>query len=116
MKEQSLNFFGDGSTKRDYTYVSDTVEGVFNALHYQQSNYEIFNLGNNNVVSLSEMLNCLEQVFGKKAIINKMPEQIGDVSVTYANIGKAQQFLNYQPSTPFEEGIKKFKEWLMINE
>jgi UDP-glucuronate 4-epimerase len=116
LKEQSLNFFGDGSTKRDYTYVSDTVEGVFNALHYQQSNYEIFNLGNNNVVSLSEMLNALEQVLEKKAIINKMPEQIGDVSVTYANIGKAQQFLNYQPSTPFEEGIIKFKEWLMVNE
>ena len=115
LNQEPLNFFGDGSTRRDYTYVADTVEGVFNALHYEQSNYEIFNLGNHHVVSLSEMLHTIELALDKKAIINRMPEQMGDVSITYANIDKAAQFLQYAPSTSFEKGIQLFTAWLMNN-
>jgi len=115
LNNEPLNFFGDGSTRRDYTYVEDTVEGVFNALHYDQSNYEIFNLGNHHVVSLSEMLHTIELALDKKAIINQLPEQMGDVSVTYANIDKAAQHLHYAPSTSFEKGIQLFTAWLMNN-
>ncbi len=115
LNQEPLNFFGDGNTRRDYTYVADTVEGVFNALHYEQSNYEIFNLGNHHVVSLSEMLHTIELALDKKAIINRMPEQMGDVSITYANIDKAAQFLQYAPSTSFEKGIQLFTAWLMNN-
>ena len=115
LKDEPLNFFGDGSTRRDYTYVADTVEGVFNALHYERSQFEIFNLGNRHVVSLSEMLHTIENALDKKAIINRMPEQMGDVSVTYANIDKAAQYLNYSPSTSFANGINLFRDWLMNN-
>lgn len=115
LNDQPLNFFGDGSTKRDYTFVADTVEGVFNALHYDGSSYEIFNLGNHHVVSLAEMLNILEKALNKKAIINSMPEQMGDVSITYADIQKAADKLRYTPSTPFEKGIDIFRDWLMGN-
>ena len=115
LNNEPLNFFGDGSTRRDYTYVADTVEGVFNALHYDQSNYEIFNLGNHHVVSLSEMLHTIELALDKKAIINQLPEQMGDVSVTYANIDKAAQHLHYAPSTSFKKGIQLFTAWLMNN-
>jgi len=115
LNEQPLNFFGDGSTKRDYTFVADTVEGVFNALHYEASDYDIFNLGNHHVVSLSEMLHSLENALNKKAIINKLPEQMGDVSITFADIQKASEKLKYSPSTPFEQGITIFKEWLLNN-
>jgi UDP-glucuronate 4-epimerase len=113
INNEPINFFGDGSTKRDYTYVKDIVAGVFNALSYDQSNYEVFNLGNHRTVSLSEMVSTLENVFDKKAIINYLPEQPGDVSITYADIAKAKKFLNYNPQTNFEEGVLHFKNWLL---
>lgn len=113
INNEPINFFGDGSTKRDYTYVSDIVSGVFNALTYNHSNYEVFNLGNHNTVSLKEMVETLESVFDKKAIINYMPEQPGDVSITYADIDKAKRLLNYQPKTEFKEGVQHFKNWLL---
>lgn len=109
---QPISFFGDGTTKRDYTFYADTVEGIFNAVHYTQSQYEIINLGNHQTVSLAEMLSTLEEILGKKAIINQLPEQSGDVSITYADISKAHRLLNYSPSTPFKEGMLKFKDWL----
>lgn len=112
INREPLNFFGDGNTKRDYTYVKDIVEGVFNALHYSASPYEIFNLGNHHVVSLSDMLQTLEKQLNEKAIINQMPEQMGDVAITYADISKAATYLNYQPNTPFETGIHHFIQWL----
>ena len=112
MKGEPINFFGDGSTRRDYTYVTDTVEGVFNALHYTGSNYEIFNLGNHQTISLSEMIATLETAFDKKAILNRLPEQQGDVPVTFADISKAHQLLNYAPQINFHQGILNFKDWL----
>lgn len=113
INNEPINFFGDGSTKRDYTYVTDIVSGVFNALTYNQSNYEVFNLGNHNTVSLKEMVETLESVFDSKAKINYMPEQMGDVSITYADIDKAKRLLNYQPKTEFKVGIQHFKNWLL---
>ncbi|MEO6670569.1 MAG: NAD-dependent epimerase/dehydratase family protein [Ferruginibacter sp.] len=113
MNGQPIQFFGDGTTRRDYTYVADTVQGIYNALQYTRTAYEVFNLGNHQTVSLSEMIATLETVFNKKAIIEKMPEQMGDVPITYADISKAQQLLNYSPKTDFKTGVELFKKWLI---
>jgi len=109
---EAINFFGNGSTRRDYTYVADTVQGIFNAIQYTRTPFEVFNLGNHHTISLSEMIHTLETVFNKKAIIKHLPEQMGDVPITYADISKAEQLLNYVPKTNFKQGITKFKNWL----
>jgi UDP-glucuronate 4-epimerase len=116
LNNEVINVFGDGSTKRDYTYVADIVEAVYNALNYDQTQYEIINLGNRQTVSLAEMIKTIEDVFQKKAIVNQLPEQIGDVPQTWADINKAQELLKYSPKTPFKEGVIKFKEWLVSND
>jgi len=113
LAQQPIDFYGDGNTKRDYTYIDDIVNGVVSALYYDKTNYEIINLGNHHTVSLSEMLSVLEDVLDVKAIINQLPEQPGDVALTYADISKAGQLLKYHPETPFREGIVQFKNWLI---
>lgn len=112
LQGEEIPVYGDGSTRRDYTFVADTVKGIVSALDYQDSMYEIINLGNRKTVSLSEMIETLEKVLGVKANINRLAEQAGDVPQTYADISKAQELLNYQPQTSFEEGIKSFYEWI----
>jgi len=109
---EAINFFGNGSTRRDYTYVANTVQGIFNAIQYTRTLFEVFNLGNYHTISLSEMIHTLETVFNKKAIIKHLPEQMGDVPITYADISKPEQLLNYVPKTNFKQGITKFKNWL----
>lgn len=109
---QPIPVFGDGSTRRDYTFVKDTVEGIIGALHYADSNFEIFNLGNDRTVTLSEMIETIESVVGKKAIIERQPEQPGDVSQTWAEISKSQKLLNYAPKTSFKKGVEAFYAWL----
>lgn len=111
LNQDPIPFFGDGKTRRDYTYVGDIVEGVIAALHYKDSLYEIINLGNHQTVSLEEMLLTIETVLEKKAIIDQKPEQPGDVPQTFASIEKARRLLNYQPKTSFEEGVRKFYHW-----
>ncbi len=110
---EPINYFGDGTTLRDYTYVKDTVAGIISAMQYDQSNFEIINLGNNHPVSLSKLVSTLEKVLNKKAILNLLPEQEGDVPLTCADISKAQQLLNYHPQTKLEDGLKYFVEWLL---
>jgi len=112
--EQPIPFYGDGSSKRDYTYVDDIVNGIAACLKYESSLYEIINLGNNAPVSLTELVQTIEEVVGKKAIYNKLPDQIGDVPVTYADINKAGNILGYQPSVKLNDGIKIFFEWLKL--
>lgn len=109
LNSEAINFFGNGITRRDYTYVADTVQGIFNAIQYTRTPFEVFNLGNHHTISLSEMIHTLETVFNKKAIIKHLPEQMGDVPITYADISKAEQLLNYVPKTNFKQGITKFK-------
>lgn len=106
-----IDFFGDGNTLRDYTYVADIVSGIMAAMQYEKTMFEIVNLGNNHPVSLSEMVATLETVLNKKAILNKLPMQEGDVPSTCADITKAQEILGYHPATSFEDGIKKFVAW-----
>ena len=109
---EAIPVFGDGSSRRDYTFIEDILKGIRGAIDYRDSKYEIINLGNHNTVSLSEMIATIEEVFGQKAIINRLPNQPGDVPQTYADISKAQKLLGYQPKTNFHEGIQAFKNWM----
>ncbi len=109
-KGETIKKFGDGSSKRDYTYVGDFVEGFVSALD-KKFGYEIFNLGNNTPVSLNEFIQTIEDITNKKAIINQMGMQPGDVDITYADISKAKSLLDYNPKTNISEGLTKFYEW-----
>ena len=104
--------FGDGSTRRDYTYVDDVVEGIRSALTYTASSYEVINLGNNKTVSLREMIEALEQALGVPANLEWLPEQPGDVPRTWANVDKARRLLGYEPRTLFAAGVGRFVESL----
>jgi UDP-glucuronate 4-epimerase len=115
IKGEPINVFGEGNTQRDYTFVDDIVEGIIAALHYKKTNFEIFNLGNHETISLNRMIRTLEKHLGLKAIINRMPEQDGDVPITFADISKAQALLDYHPSVKFDEGVYKFIRWYKSN-
>ncbi|HET9431213.1 MAG TPA: GDP-mannose 4,6-dehydratase [Chitinophagaceae bacterium] len=110
-----ITVYGDGSTSRDYTYVDDTVEGIIGAIGYEQSNFEIINLGNNYTIPLMDLIRAIEEVTGKKAIIETMPDQPGDVPKTYADISKAKRLLGYQPKTKLMDGLRSFYDWLIRN-
>lgn len=102
--------FGDGSTARDYTYVTDTVEGIL-ACTRTEFGYEIFNLGESQTVTLSQLIDLLEESLGTKAVIDRQPPQSGDVPVTFADITKAKRKLGYNPKVKIAEGIPLFVEW-----
>ena len=102
--------FGDGSTARDYTYVTDTVEGVM-ACTQKEFGYEIFNLGESQTVTLSHLIELLEKSLGQKATIDRQPPQPGDVPITFADITRARQHLGYNPKIKIAEGIPLFVEW-----
>jgi UDP-glucuronate 4-epimerase len=108
---EPIPVFGDGSTRRDYTYITDIVDGILTALQYQSSNYEIINLGNDHTVTLTEMIQTIETVVGKKAEINRLPQQPGDVPQTWANVAQAKELLSYQPTTSFKQGVTEFYNW-----
>lgn len=115
LKDEPIAMFGDGSTSRDYTYVDDTVQGVLSAIDYNKTSFEIINLGNNYAVSLKDLVAAIEDVMGKKAIINQQPEQPGDVPRTFADISKAKGLLNYNPKTELKNGLIKFYDWFLQN-
>lgn len=102
--------FGDGSTARDYTYVSDTVSGII-ACTNREFGFEIFNLGNSNTVTLAKLIELLQRELNMEAQLDRRPPQPGDVPITYADISKAQQMLGYDPKVPIEEGIRRFIAW-----
>jgi UDP-glucuronate 4-epimerase len=116
LKGEPITMYGDGSTSRDYTFVDDVVQGIIAAMQYDKTGFEIINLGNNYSVSLKELIASIEEVMGKKAIIEQLPEQPGDVSKTFADINKAKQLLGYNPQTKLKEGLKKFYDWFLQNE
>ncbi len=103
--------FGDGSTRRDYTYVDDIMQGMEACLGYEGQLCDVFNLGENQTTTLSELISTIEAALGKKAVIERKPDQPGDVPVTCADITKARSFLGYSPHTKIAEGIPKFVEW-----
>jgi UDP-glucuronate 4-epimerase len=109
---QPIPLFGDGSTRRDYTYVGDIVTGLRAAIDYDRTPFEIINLGNNHAVGLMELVRELEGVLGVTATIDRQPAQPGDVSQTWARIDKARRLLGYQPATPLADGLRHFAEWM----
>jgi UDP-glucuronate 4-epimerase len=102
--------FGDGSAARDYTYVTDTVDGVISATQ-KEFGFEIFNLGEAHTVTLNRLIELLERSLGRKAIIDRQAPQPGDVPITCAELSKSQARLGYHPTVKIEEGIRLFAEW-----
>lgn len=113
LQGQPIPLYGDGSSRRDYTFIDDVVQGVLAAIDYRATPYEVINLGNNRTVSLREMIDGLSRVLGVKATVQHLPEQPGDVPQTWADIAKAGQLLGYHPQTDFAEGLKRFAAWLL---
>ena len=107
----SIPVFGDGSSKRDYTYIEDIIQGIQLAIE-KLSGFEIINLGESRTIKLIDLISLIENEVGKKAKINFLPFQPGDVEMTYADISKAKRLLGYNPTFEIEEGIKKFVEWI----
>ena len=109
-------FYGDGTTARDYTFVEDIIDGILKSIKYLENHknvYEILNLGESEVVTLEEMLSSIEACVEKKAVRKNLPMQPGDVNKTNADITKAQAMVGYNPTTKFQNGIKKFVEWFL---
>jgi UDP-glucuronate 4-epimerase len=105
--------FGEGTTRRDYTYIDDIISGVRAAIDYEQSDYEVFNLGESQTVELNQLIQLLEKNLDRHAVIDRKPLQPGDVPQTFADVSKARRLLNYDPQTKIEEGIKRFVEWFL---
>lgn len=107
----SIPMFGDGSTRRDYTYVEDIADGVIRAMQHCEG-LHLYNLGNSDPIQLSEMITVLGKVLNKIPIIDHQPMQPGDVTQTYADITLARNELGFSPKTSFEDGIQKYARWL----
>lgn len=115
IEEKKIDKYGDGNTFRDYTYIDDIISGIIGAIDNKNNKTcEIYNLGNGNPITLNKFIEICENIVNKKAIINQMDEQLGDVPATYADISKARKDLDYNPQTTFEEGIRKTYEYLML--
>ena len=112
---QPIPVFGDGTTRRDYTYVDDIIDGVMAAIAYEKSDYEVINLGESRTVELNELISLLEKELGTKAVIDHQPPQPGDVPQTFADITKARALLGYNPKTQIEDGLHRFVEWFRAN-
>jgi UDP-glucuronate 4-epimerase len=109
---QPIDKYGAGHTRRDYTFVTDIVDGILGALNFNgEPMCSIYNLGGSQNVSLNDMIAAIEQSVGKTAIINEMPEQPGDVPLTSADVSKAIRDLQFRPTTHIDEGIPQFVEW-----
>ncbi|MGH8102226.1 MAG: NAD-dependent epimerase/dehydratase family protein, partial [Chthoniobacterales bacterium] len=108
---QPIDQFGDGTTRRDYTYIDDIIQGVMAAFDYHGPLFDIFNLGESETVQLKDLIAAIERELGTKAKINRLPEQPGDVPLTCADISKARRLLGYNPTTPFTEGLPRFIDW-----
>lgn len=106
-----IQMYGDGTTKRDYTFIDDIVAGIKASIAYDKTGYEIINLGGGEPISLKRMIETIEKAMGKKAVIEQQPMQPGDVNKTVCDWNKAHKLLNYTPKTTFEQGIRKFVKW-----
>jgi len=107
---ERIPMYGDGSYRRDYTYIDDLIEGIVAAMDHLKG-FEIYNLGESQTTSLRELILLIEKALSKKATIEKLEVQPGDVSVTYADITKARERLGYRPKVKIEEGIERFAQW-----
>jgi UDP-glucuronate 4-epimerase len=112
-ESKPIPFYGDGSTARDYTFISDITNGIKCALNNLKG-YRLYNLGESRVVYLSELVGMIEKYLGKKAIINHLPLQSGDVNITYADISRAKHEIGYDPKFSFEQGVEEFIKWYSV--
>jgi UDP-glucuronate 4-epimerase len=110
---QSIDQFGDGTTRRDYTYIDDVIQGTMAAFNYDRSPFDIFNLGESETIQLKDLIAAIEKALGKKAKVNRLPEQPGDMPLTCADISKARKLLGYNPATPFRDGLPCFIDWFL---
>ncbi|MDR1952219.1 MAG: SDR family NAD(P)-dependent oxidoreductase [Elusimicrobiota bacterium] len=108
---KEIPVFGDGSSKRDYTYIDDIINGISAAIDYDKSSYEIINLGGGSPITLNEMIAVIEKAVGKKALRKNLPMQKGDVERTVCDISKAKTLLKFEPKTSFKEGVEEFLLW-----
>ncbi|MFL6539250.1 MAG: GDP-mannose 4,6-dehydratase, partial [Chthoniobacterales bacterium] len=113
---QPINQFGNGTTRRDYTYIDDIIQGVMASLTYDKAMFDIFNLGESQTIELRELIAAIEQTLGRKAQINQLPEQPGDVPLTCADISKARRLLRYNPTTQLSVGLPKFVDWYLATQ
>lgn len=109
----SIDQFGDGTTRRDYTYIDDIIQGTLAALRYNGPMFDVFNLGESETIQLKDLIATIEKELGKKAKINRLPEQPGDMPLTCADISKARRLLGYNPKTKFEDGLPRFIDWFL---
>jgi len=112
---KEITLYGDGSTRRDYTYTDDIVDGVMSSITYRNSMYEIINLGNNQTVELLELVEAIEKASGMAAKKKFGPEQPGDVKQTWADVEKAGKLLGYKSDFSIEKGLNEFSKWFKMN-
>lgn len=112
-KGEPIQQFGDGTTRRDYTYIDDVIQGTIAAMNYRGPLYDVFNLGESETIELKDLIAAIEQALGKKASIHRLPEQPGDVPLTCADISKARELLGYKPTTRISDGLPKFVSWFL---
>ncbi|MBI3589821.1 MAG: GDP-mannose 4,6-dehydratase [Candidatus Melainabacteria bacterium] len=110
-ESKPIPVFGDGQYKRDFTYITEIIDGITSSINYNKTGFEIFNLGESHTTSVIDLVKLIESAIGKKAVIDWQEAQPGDVPLTYADVSKAERLLGYKPRTKPEEGIKKFVEW-----
>src|SRR5437016_1055297 len=110
---EAIDQFGDGTTRRDYTYIDDIIQGTMAALKYDGPMFDVFNLGESQTIQLKDLIVAIESALGKKAKINRLPDQPGDMSLTCADTSKARKLLGYNPKTKFEDGLLKFVDWFL---
>jgi len=111
---ERVPMYGNGQSMRDYTYIDDIIDGTLGAIA-RNKGYEIYNLGESRTIRLIDLIRMLEEALGKRAIIEELSEQRGDMPITYANIKKARKKLDYAPRVSMEEGIGRFVEWYRQN-
>ncbi|MDZ7291249.1 MAG: GDP-mannose 4,6-dehydratase [candidate division KSB1 bacterium] len=107
---QKVPMYGDGTTKRDYTFITDIVDGIYRALEHCSS-YHLYNLGESRTIELRTLIELISKNLGKEARIEHLPMQPGDVPITYAEVTRAQKELGYQPRVDIEQGVRLFVEW-----
>jgi UDP-glucuronate 4-epimerase len=110
---EPIEQFGHGTTRRDYTYIDDVIQGTMAALQYEGPLFDIFNLGESDTILLKDLIVAIESALGKKAKINQLPEQPGDMPLTCADISKASKLLGYNPTTRWSQGLPRFIEWFL---
>ena len=112
---QPIDQFGDGTTRRDYTYIDDVIQGTMAALKYEGPVFDMFNLGESETIQLKDLIAAVENALGKRAKINQLPQQAGDMPLTCADISEARKLLGYKPTTRLSEGLPRFIDWFLLS-